>query len=508
MTDPSSVHIDLLLGELKEVLRLEPNNVTALCRIGGKLAGAGQAREARKCYRGAVDALRRHARAGDAHHALYCEELIYAAFVKTVEDEEHYYRCFADWKDDLATLGRRFHDPDALSSEGSDQIAFFLHTGAILGHTEVLLKLLESRPRSGGHRVEPRVYILNLYEPVFMARCRAAGIEVVSALDALGPGSTWDARFIWLRQCFKEDRVGVCVWVSVPTLAAFALSMRLAPVQIFWALRFHPISGPDIDGYITWGDKSEKTRRYGNREWEVVPVPFAIDDSPPDPGKIKALRRRFPESVLLGTLAREEKINSAPFLQAVADILLAHPQAGFLWTGRSEHPGIAGFWRDAGVAERCHFVGWVDTRLYAAALDIFLETFPFGSGVTSYQAFAAGVPLLSYLHPQTIFGTHYWHSLAAPGASGAVPAQPHLSAPDKHPILCARDTVEYVALAGRLISDTAWRTEVGARGRAFFEEELRSNEVYAIRFFETISRIAAVKLGLPIQENPGSAPAA
>ena len=321
--------------------------------------------------------------------ALEWEDLIYTTFVKNVEDEAHYQQCFADWMDELAALGRRFSDQVALSSDGADRVAFFLHSGHRLGHTEILLKMLESRPRAGDHGLEPRVYILNLYDPDFVERVRAAGVDVVRVIDDLGRSAPVDARFLWLRERFKLDRVGVCVRVSVPTMAAFALSMRLAPVQIFWALRFHPTSGPYIDGYITWGNLDEKTRRYGNQEWQVVPLPFAIDDSPPDPAKINELRRRFPESVLLGTLAREEKINSEPFLQAVADILAANPQAGYLWTGRSKHPGIAGFFRAAGVAERCHFVGWVDNKLYAAALDVFLESFPYGFGIIGYQAFAA-----------------------------------------------------------------------------------------------------------------------
>ena len=497
MTDPGSVHIDLLLGELKEVLRLEPNNVVALCRIGGRLAVAGRAREAGRCYRAAVEALRRHARAGDAHLALICEEHIYVTFVRAVEDEEHYRKSFADWKGDLEALGRRFRDAATLSNGGAGRIAFFLHNGAVLGHTEVLLKMLESRPRSGEHPAEPRVYVLGVCGPDLLARCRAMGVETVSAVDALGPASRIDARLIWLRQRFKEDRIGACIWVSMPTVAAFALSMRLAPVQIFWAMRFHPISGPDIDGYITWGAPDEKVRRYGDQEWQVVPMPLALDAPPPDKEEVKKLRGRFPERVLLGTLAREEKINSAAFLRVVADILAAHPEAGFLWTGRSEHRGITEFFRAAGVEKRCHFVGWVDTQLHAAALDVFLETFPFGSGITSYQAFAAGVPLLSYLHPQTIFGTYYWHFLTAPDAEGAAPREPRLNAPDEHPILCARDAAEYVALAGRLISDEAWRATIGARGRAFYEEELENNKAYAQRFFATIQRIAASKPGKP-----------
>lgn len=505
MTNPNSVHIDLLLGELKEVLRLEPNNVPALCRIGGRLAGAGRAQEARKCYRGAVDALRRYVRAGDANLALYCEEYIYTTFVKAVEDEEHYYRCFADWKDDLAALGRRYRGPAAWSNDGVGRIAFFLHSGYLLGHTEVLLKMLESRPRAGAHCVEPRVYIFNLYDPAFVERCRAAGAEVIMVLDALGPDTPWDVRFLWLRERFKQDRVSVCVWVSVPTLAAFALSMRLAPVQIFWSMRFHPISAPYIDGYITWGASDETTRRYGNQDWDVVPLPFAIDESPPDPAKIKELRRRFSASVLLGTLAREEKINSAPFLKAVADILAANPQAGYLWTGRSEHPGIANFFRAAGVAERCHFVGWVDTKLYAAALDVFLESFPYGFGIIGYQAFAAGVPLLSYLDSQTVFGVHYWQRLLTPSANGTAPQRPQLNAPDEYAILCARDAEEYVTLAGGLITDVAWRKEIGARGLAFFRKELQNNATYAERFFATVARIAARKPGNPAPGSTGTA---
>jgi hypothetical protein len=506
MTRPDLLRINPLLDKMQKAVRLEPDNVPALCQIGGELARLGRAKEAQLCYRAAVDALRRSIRGGDANLALQWEDLIYATFVKNVEDEEHYQRCFADWKDDLAALGRQFSDQAALTSAGAERVAFFLHSGHRLGHTEMLLKMLESRPRAGDRGLEPRVYILNRYDPAFVERVRAAGVEVVRVVDALGRSAPVDARFLWLRERFKQDRVGVCVWVSVPTMAAFAFSMRLAPVQIFWSMRFHPISAPYIDGYITWGASNEKTRRYSNQDWDVVPLPFAIDDSPPDPAKIKELRRRFSASVLLGTLAREEKINSAPFLKAVADILAANPQAGYLWTGRSEHPGIANFFRAAGVAERCHFVGWVDTKLYAAALDVFLESFPYGFGIIGYQAFAAGVPLLSYLDSQTVFGVHYWQRLLTPGAHGTPPQRPQLNAPDEYAILCARDAKEYVTLAGRLITDVAWRKEIGARGLAFFREELQNNAAYAERFFATVARIAARKLENAAPGNSGIVP--
>lgn len=481
MNNADSVRIKLLLRELKDVLLREVNNVPALCRIGSGLVRLGQTREVRKCYRAAVNALRRAIRSGDVNRALLYEETIYPAFVKAVEDEEHYQRSFADWKDALAALGRRFQDPDALRDDGGDQIAFFLHSGGMLGHTEVLLKMLESRPRSGDHRVGARVYIFSLYNPEFVARCHAAGVEVVSVVDELGQASPWVTRLAWLRQRFKEDRVGVCVWVSMPTMAAFAYSMRIAPVQIFWALRFHPLAGSYVDGYITYGSKHERERIIGKQAWRVCPVPLALDATPADAKAVAELRQRLPEGFLMGTLARPEKIDSRPFLNCVVEILKANPQARYLWTGREEHAGIASFFRSSGVADRCHFAGWVDTRLYAAALDLFLESFPLGTGVVPYQALGAGVPLLSYFSKTTVFGVSFWHEFP-----DGVPANL-----EGYPIPCARTPEEYVRLASELVSNADFRLRVAARGRQFFEEEMNSIPGYSARFFDTIAEIAA-----------------
>ena len=484
MTSQKSPYIDLLLRQLQEVMRFQPDDIKTLCTIGYQLAQQGLTQETRKCYRAAVDALRRLIHAGNVDRALTSEESIYTAFVKTVEDEQHYYRCFADWKDDFAALGRRFRDPTTLSTGGADQVAFFLHAGHILGHTEVLLKLLESRPRTGERRVDPRIYILGSYQRDFIERCRAVGVEVVPVIDALGPKAPWQARFLWLRQRFLQDRVGVCVWVTYAPMAAFALSMRLAPVQIFWALRFHPISGRYIDGYITYGTRQERERLIEKQSWKVVPVPLTIATTSPPSDAVVSLRARFPQRVLAGTLAREEKINQPSFLAAVSEILRANPGVGYIWTGRTEHPGIWNHFRTTGVADRCHFVGWVDTRLYAAALDLFLESFPFGTGVIPYQALGAGVPLLSYFSRMTIFGVNFWHEFP-----DGVPRNL-----ERYPILCATTPEEYIHLGNRILADPEFRSQVASRGKQYFEQELDNLPYYAQRFFDTIHEIATTTL--------------
>ena len=480
------------LHAYEQIVRAVPHDIHALCAVGKRLHQFNRPQETRKCYKAAVELLQRAIRAGDANAALYIEHMIVIHFVRTIEDENHYYRCFADWRDDLAKLGRRLRNTEGPRGDPR-RIAFFLHTGYILGHTDVLFKMLENVPADRRAAIVPRIYVLEKYAHDFMARAQRLGIEVILIEDLVPAGNAVNflEKFLYLRDRLRQDDMGVCVWVSAPAAAAFALSMRLAPVQIFWALRFHPVTCPAIDGYITYGARDEQERVFGKQKWRVCPVPLAIEAAASaQAGEITQLRARFPEPVLLGTLSREEKIDSEPFLKSVASILINNPQAGYLWTGRTEHPRIRKFFEQAGVAQRCHYVGWVDTRFYVAALDIFLETFPLGCGVTGYQALSAGVPLLSILEKNTVFGMQFWHRIMPHGRTGAAPGPPPATNLGEFPILCARDMDDYVALAGRLISDAEFRAAVGARGQTFFQEELANGAADSNRFFDTIRAIA------------------
>ena len=475
------------------------------CETGRALIALGHERDAEFCYRAALQAMLRAVGEREIEAALQSERLIYRAFVQPGESEAHYEKRFADWHSEFAALGARYRTNLDASKCDPARVAFFLHAGHLLGHTQVLLRLLGGLKAHAGAPWRPRIYVLTDFSTEFVERARSLGVELVTIEQLLpgGRGSPLLDRLAWLRKNLEEERFAVCIWVSSPLWSSFALSMQLAPVQIFWALRYHPVSSASIDGYLTWGAPGETTRRYGNQGWQVVPMPLALDELPPSKEETQAVRRRFPEPVLLGTLAREEKINSAAYLRAVCDILVANPQAGFVWTGHRELPTISAFFRGAGVAERCHFAGWVDTKVFAAALDVFLETFPVGSGVTSLQAFAAGTPLISYLDAETIFGTYYWEELTR--SAGGAAGRDMLRDPERYPILCARDTGEYVALAGRLISDAAWRRQIGERGSAFYRDELGNNEIYCRRFFEAVARIAGEKLAIPLPDGYGTA---
>jgi hypothetical protein len=461
----------------------------ALCELGPLLRGAGREQEAKRCFRGAVDFILKAARAGDADAALHIEQGVYLNFVRAVETEEHYYRCFAAWREELARLGRRFRDSRGWDDARAERIGFVLINGFRLAHSQVLLRTLSSYLQVENRACEPVIYVVDECAPEFAADCRARGVSLVSLLEerpALSHAGLAE-KLVALRDRMRADSMGCAVWVSMPAGATFALSMGLAPVQIFWALRFHPVTGPFIDGFLTYGAPGEKERLFGKQAWQVVPTPLAIEPPTAPAEQVAAERARFPERFLFGTVAREDKIRSPDFLRAVAAILKAVPEAGYVWTGRERDPQIDNHFIAEGVASRCHFAGWVDSSLYANVFDAFLETFPLGCGVTGYQAMGAGTPLLSFLTENTVFGMQYWDQVA-PDGSGSVP---DLAG---YPVLCARTVDEYVALATRLSSDASFLAQAGRRAKQFFEHEVTLGLTQARQFFGAVEQVVARKL--------------
>ena len=467
--------------EVRRIAATPPANIETIFRLGAAAIQHGMPAEADAMFAVAVRLLRRFIQRRDLPNVFATETAIYNTFVRAIESEGHYERSFSQWRDEMVALGRTYAGAPApgpaAATEGLD-VAFVFFSGTVLGHTEVLFRLLGSRDR---RRFRARIYTLNGTDERFARAVQALDVPVESCAGE--PGRQHE----WLRERMAAHGDRIAVWVSVPPMALFVLSTRVAPVQVFWSLKHHPIRAPDIDGYITYGSWGERERVFHGQSWTVCPVPLALDPRPPRSEDVAALRARFPERVLAGTLAREEKIASRRFLESVVAILRRHPEVGYLWTGRQQHPGIAQFFHAQGVGERVHFVGWVDTPLYAAALDLFLETFPLGCGITGYQAMGAGVPLLSYADANTVFGMQYWEELGG----GKRPLDREVL--DRYPVLVARDPAEYVELASRLIRDAAFRESWRERERRFHDEEIADIGRYSRRFLETLEAIAAAK---------------
>jgi glycosyltransferase involved in cell wall biosynthesis len=292
-----------------------------------------------------------------------------------------------------------------------------------------------------------------------------------------------------MRRRIAEEGIDVLAWISAAVLMPFTFAMRLAPRQVWWAMKYHALEFPEIDDYLTGGSQTGGTKTIHGRTWRVGPVAAADWFAPELADEARRTRDALgAKGVVYGSFGREEKLNSPAFLDAVCEILRNAPDATFLWTGRARHPAIQAHLEAAGVAGRCRFIGWVNTKLYAQVIDVFLDSFPFPCGFTLYEAMAAGKPIVLFDSPAS--RNTGIHALvgpllgAAPQASDEARLAHAIFRPDPGTELYLRpaEPAGYVAAALHLARDAAFRQRAGDAARAFVEQ-LMSDRKRAARIF-------------------------
>ncbi len=433
---------------------------------------------------------------GHLENALQLEQVIHDTYVKQMETEDHFAACFSRWKEEMGEAGRKFagtlppvhrEAPPALP-----RIGFFLENLSGLAHVRVMLDVLEGAQSMEPRRFEPVIYCLVATDASVLERCRKAGIAVIRLAEPSAP-LRYVAALTALRQALAEGGVERLVWISRALMMPFAFSMRLAPVQVWWAMKYHRPDFPGVDGHVTSSGIGGGFRSIAGRQWRAGPVAaedwFVAALAP----KAQEVRARYAaHRLLFGCFAREEKLVDPLFLQSVCEILDRNPDTAFLWTGRTQAGIVQASFEAAGVAARCHFIGWVNTRLYAQVIDVFLDSFPFPCGFTLYEAMAAGKP------PVLLLGKDSEHAginaLVLPllasaddASDDARRAREVFASPSGEGLyLCASDTQAYVAFATRLAQDAPFRALAGRAAQRFVSEFMadrkRAGRIYAEHF--------------------------
>jgi hypothetical protein len=333
---------------------------------------------------------------GLAELALSLEISWYQSLVKKIESDEHYAACFQYHAQSLWSAGRRISPGPVLTGD-SDCIAFIAQNSVLLGHTEVMLLVMED-----WRRRYPQLRLLFVgftpCQPDLMQRLTAAGVEAITPEDKLPPLSLAK----WLRSTLAGRKAGVAIWLSLPLWVPFIFGYRVAKRQVFWSLKFHAVHLGDEVIHIGMTKKKDGVVEIHGKPWLAYQPPLGVGITQRDKVARANLRGIYDDKFLFITLAREEKFNSQRFALAVARILKRCPGSLFLFTGREISPVLEKVLTEQGVAEQAIFIGWVDTELYANLADCFLETFPFGCGVTGMQALSHGTPVISLWDKDTL----------------------------------------------------------------------------------------------------------
>jgi len=414
--------------------------------------------------------------------ALNLERNAYSEYTKQVDTETHWRDYFGAITPAMEKAGREFAKSSTelareIISPDKPIVGFFLHTAGKLAHTDVLISLLEGYAQCETKPFTAQIYILE-----------GQNIELEQIFNNLGVAVFYQSsdnkriqapanRLLRLKQVLHENQVDVLTWISSGMYMTFALAMRLAPVQLWWSMKFHGIESNDIDGYFANGSY-EKIKVINGKNWQVIHNAITHLYDPAQTPIALSIRKKLNQAdCIVGCLGREEKVDSVDYLSAIAVILRARPRTLFVWSGRKYLPSIKNKMLALGIENQCIFADWVITKAYAQVFDIYLDTFPMGGGHTVFQSMAAGKPIVMRSSKEAFESGVPMHiSPVFNGNTGSKEEQDDVknifSFRGESLYLCADSDEAYVQAAIKLIDDHDFRHKVGQAGKQFVERHI------------------------------------
>lgn len=334
------------------------------------------------------------------------------------------------------------------------------------------------------------------FTPVVISSMLITG-EVRSFLDAIGikymdlsdlPGmdpscGDGDSRLQILRKEIERHKMTALVsYVSSTGFSSLLAASRIAPVQVHYSMGYHYMDGPGWDAFFCVGSAGETSRTYDGRPWRAIPLSHQDPRASPNvkeltnAGRSIRAKRFSRETVVLGAIARPQKLDNEEFLGALATLLKKNRNVVFLWFESNELAAVRQKMIALGISDQCLFEGYQNTSTYAQVLDIHLDPFPFPSGLSILDTMCYGVPSV-FMNTRSAFNTgvpgHIFPLLRR--ECGTREQQDAMNEifydrdTGESLALLANTVDEYVALVQRLIEDKAFRRKVGQAGQHFME---------------------------------------
>ncbi len=194
---------------------------------------------------------------------LDAEVWVYERFIKRPESEENFGARYKKLVPCLREAGIAYGQriaKEAVSAPvthpGKPRIAFFTHRASHLAHVEAMREALRGYQRLGEQPFEPVIFFGSVYAEKYARDFEAVGVSPIFLARSKEDGPT---EIIGkLRRQMAELGCSALVFVSVAQWMAFAFAARLAPVQIWWSLKYHALETPEIDDYVAGGQGTER----------------------------------------------------------------------------------------------------------------------------------------------------------------------------------------------------------------------------------------------------------
>lgn len=428
----------------------------------------------------------------DLDCVLELETYVHLYYVKCRDTKSHFKYVFQEMTPSLVKCGSLLNSsfpPIAFRKPSSRRkIAFLFWSDGYLAHSRNYLTFLSGMRDLGTEYFEPITYILG-------SESKSGNTEKAFPEAVLRLG--YEVRFLPylvhrlsrvllnIKKRANQDQISALVFVSIPSHMLVCVNAGLAPRHVWWAMKYHQIESDKIDGYLTFGSFG-RTRVIDGKKWRsaLPALTDLFDPGAADQAKINRNRHLGDQfTCILACIGRDEKINSRPYLEAVAKLLKKHPETLFVWTGRKVPVEVNTIINELEISERCCFVGWIDSMVYSQVIDIFIDSFPFASGYSAFEAMAANKPIVVLETPEsreTSTATSLLPALRRETGSSTdqdilIEMFSESEGDLKYsPFVTSED--EYIQKVSHLIEDLDFRARSGEAGHRFIDEFLSDSK--------------------------------
>jgi len=279
------------------------------------------------------------------------------------------------------------------------------------------------------------------------------------------------------------------IWVSSPQHIGIYLSTKRALHQTYWSMRRFSIILPSIDLYATVFSMYSNSIVngkfwYGGRcRLSVRKTSFT---SKQEARECYSLYKHFhslsidhlDEYILLGSIARRQKYYDPSYFNLILSTLSLHEHAIFIYA-TMESPVIDSIIRNfpLQIRRRIHNVGWLDGNSINLSLcfDLFVDTYPFGCGLTAAEGVSNNVPLatcITDLNKESSFCSLLCNTVLTNPKFKALNCSPN----NLIPVGCASSYSDYTRLVSSLVSSSSLRHSLASIQKLVFDEILHDGE--------------------------------
>ncbi len=226
-------------------------------------------------------------------------------------------------------------------------------------------------------------------DPKCIKMLKEAGIKYFSPVNCYnekyGYYTNYHKKILDFRKKIIEDEIDILIYSDhLYSVGEFLFLSRTAPMQIYWSQGNDFYNVDNIDKRICISKPACKKFKWNLFKIDSTNELLLGTEEDKNKGyeiKQKFIKKYGENTVILGYIGRLTKIDNLKYLDTISKILNTNKNSIYLACGAGNEESIKEKIKRCGIPrDRFIFTGFVNPHVYGWVIDIFLASFPMGSG--------------------------------------------------------------------------------------------------------------------------------